>query len=1043
MGYNFKMRTHALAKLADHIALIFGMALFMVAGASLLTAAVSGRPDRSHIVFGYMQNQSSLIAGYRWQALTHVGTQFIEFDSDAALSGVTTFNNRSAELKPGGAAANNGVKVIAVLANAGFDEGILDTVMQSSSLRAALISNLVVVVSNPVTGCDGVNLDFEFAWGSATRDGVTLFIRDLNAALKALSPPRELSIYVAPTYYSAQYDLAGMRDNLDYMIYSGYDFSTGSTMTAVGRYGTPSSFSIVGNLDDYINGGMPAAKIVLALPFYTSSWTTTASGVYGQTGTKEAADSFTQANFATLYRSPVLTKHNSTPADHYTKWYTRSTGGSVYTLTTFDDIQTLEFKCRLAKGWKGNYSTGKQLAGVSFWSLMWLTESSSVDPNNQAGGAQSLLRTSSPPYTLLDEIFTPCSRRVYPAETFETISINSRWRNPGEGPDALRAGTCSAVMANAPAGAPSGSRRVAAVNVVFTGTPNHVFFKFQPLMDPTTPYRVDWDNSLVLVDAQSKFIADIHTPASYANATIRMVARDGLNQLEKGPAVTLSPAGWRRIEWDITSTATGNITAYSTSEKAYSSGNGVINTAGKGARDIAFAGFEISSTAANSATINIDQILYTHANPGGTAYVINEFRYASVAQQFVEIYGPAGPMPPGLILRAVSATAGDITTTIALGGNSIPDIGTGNGFWVIGASGMAALRNQAMADGALNSGAPSALQLFDTNMGTIYDAVTYRAYAGTGRLDSPNNPIVTDNGPGWYGEIAAGATVSGKQYSSGRYPDGANSFVNEADFSPMPASPGAPNGGSVVPPVTYDFEAAPPKAFRAYNNFSVQSSAVGPSPGGGNVHRCVDVNGGGNISLFGDAALGAVGAGYNVSGYVYAASDGGAATANATGLGLCARGGSTFFSNIPAASGYDSGYWLIYENSAGVGLNDGRPDHPGVFEFVHATNDGVSPAITTLLGSKSLAQAGLTAGKWTSFRLWIQPSAPAAEQLLAQINGVDVYRGPIPASGPTSGAFQAGFRENHTGVPATMEGTWIDSIQISNNFSTVGDWLQY
>jgi hypothetical protein len=147
---------------------------------------------------------------------------------------------------------------------------------------------------------------------------------------------------------------------------------------------------------------------------------------------------------------------------------------------------------------------------------------------------------------------------------------------------------------------------------------------------------------------------------------------------------------------------------------------------------------------------------------------------------------------------------------------------------------------------------------------------------------------------------------------------------------------------------------------------------------------------------------------------------------------MCVRSGSTFFSGNPGTSGMDRGYWLIYENAAGVNLADGLPDAPGVWRFVHATNDGLgSTSQTTVLGSATNAAVGLPAsgGLWTTFRLSVNRNAGGSNQLLAAINGTEIYRGPLPANGPYSGPFAVGFRENHPGDPEAMEGTWVDNLQ--------------
>ena len=1007
----------------------------VVAGAG---AQLPDRPDRDKVVFAYLQSPTSTdVRGVRWHALTHVGWSFISFNASAALSGTSAFQTRSAELLPGGVAANNGVKVIAVLANADFDESILDAVMRSPSLRSTLINNVVSLVGHPTTGCDGVNLDFEFSWDATTRDGMMIFIQDLQVALKALNPPRELSIYTTPTWSSTRYDAAVLQNHTDYVIYSGYDFASGNTMTAIGRYGSPSIFSIVRNLDAYMSAGISADHLVLALPFYARSWTTDAAGTYGDVGSSPVSRSVIDTNFDTTWRSPVLTKNYSVPENHHGVWYKRDQGGGVWHLYTFDDAQTMEYKMRLVNAWQGNVNTGRQLRGMAFWSLRWLQNPSSVDPNNTGAGSQSLTRTVNFPYRLMEELYAPPGAREFRVETFEhvgtqtTTGFNTGWREPEDGPDDQNVdGTISTrAPAAVPAGAPAGSNRVLAVTFRFTGTPNRFFFKHQPLMGTESPFSVDWNSAIAQTDATTKFMADIHVPAGYAGTSIRMVVRDSQNQLEKGPAFLLNTAGWRRISFDL---ANDTIAPYATSEGGYSTGNGVINTAGNGALDIAFAGFEVSSTGFTGATgtINFDKITYTDSQPGDRRYVINEFRYAAAAQQFVEIFGPAGPFPTGMVLRAVDSATGSANAGITLTGSIPNDTGTGHGFYVVGVPGVPNV-DQTMASGTLGTGSPDALQLFHPATATIHDALVYEAFSGIFWSDGPGDPLVAIHGPGWLGEVAGGGNSAGIPYTKGRYPDGANTWVNGDDFSIMPATPGVSNGNTLAVPSNFSFSTVPTTPFRTYQTFSVAnpvSAGLPASPDGGNAHRAVDTSGGGTMSVFGDAALGST-APCDVRGYVYVPTA--AANHQAIGLGICVRSGSTFFSASPSASGFDSGYWLVYENRASVGLSDGQPDHPGEWHFVHATNDGRDAEISTVLGSAAQASTGIPAGQWSKFRLSINPSAPAGHQLLAKINEVEVFRGSIPAGGPTSGAFATGFRETNGGAVAADEGTWIDGLEFT------------
>lgn len=1020
-------------------------------------AQLPDRPDRDKIVFAYLQSPTSNdVRGARWHALTHVGWSFITFNAAGALGGATTFQNRDPEFKAGGVVANNNVKMIAVLANASFDETILDTVMRSPSLRATLITNITNVVSDPSTGCDGVNLDFEFSWDSTTRDGMMAFIQELNVSLKALTPPRELSIYVNPTWNSTLYNAQVLQDHTDYVIYSGYDFASGNGMSAIGRYGTPSTFSIIRNLDGYMAAGVSANHLVLALPFYSRTWTTDAAGVYGDTGSSPGSGGMIDPNFNTMWRNSPIPKFLSDPANHQGMWYKQDEGGGVWSLTTFDDVNTLEAKLRLVNVWPGDQSTGQQLRGASFWSMLWLKANTSVDPNNTVAGGQSLTRTINFPYRLMEELYAPPGEREYRVDTFEHLGTasgtgyNIRWRDPEDGPDDVNvnAASSSRTPAVAPAGAPAGSNRVLAVTFRFDAAPGKFLFKHQPLMGTETPFTVDWNNAIAETDSTTKFFADIHVPAGYTGTTIRMVVRDGLKQLEKGPAFTLTTSGWQRISFDL---ANDPILPYAISEAAYVTGNGVINTSGAGALDISFAGFEVATTAFAGATgtINFDKITYTDAQPANRRYVINEFRYADTTKQFVEIYGPSGALPAGLILRAVDGATGSLSASITLSGTIPNDTGTGFGYYVVGSAGVPNL-DQVIAAGTLETGPPDAIQLFESPSGTIHDALVYEAYNGLGTVDGPGEPLVAGNGPGWLGDIATGTNSAGESYTMGRYPDGANTWINGNDFSIMPPTPGSHNGDSIALPAIMSFATVPTQPFRTFQTFTtanpvtagLPASPDNSVPGNTQAHRAVDTSGGGTMSVFGDASMGSIMPAH-VRGYVYVPTA--AANHQALGLGIAVRSGSTFFSAIPANSGFDSGYWLVYENRAGVGLADGQPDHPGVWHLLQATNDGRSATISSLLAQSTNAALAITPGQWAEFHLSINKFASPGDQLVASINNIEIFRGPFPAGGPTSGAFAAGFRETNGGTVTSDEGNWIDGLEFTatGTPAEVAQWELY
>lgn len=705
-----------------------------------------------------------------------------------------------------------------------------------------------------------------------------------------------------------------------------------------------------------------------------------------------------------------------------------------------DDPEALEYKIRHVLSFQDSTGTwsGRRLGGVGFWSLYWMAELSSYNINPSDGAVGTVARTRTYPhvYQLCQEILHAPGQKRFVFEGFE--GLDYRWRDPNASPDTTgdtNSDSARSIVAKpSGAGAPSNSTNAMQVIFDFEGTgSNKAFFRYEVLNDNNDTGVVDTNATSAHFDVNTLLTAYLYTPASYANYTIRMVVMDKNRQLERSNAFPLNASGWRSIQWNLTDAS--KISGYTTSEPSFVSGNGVLDTAGDGAKDISFIGFLIEGTGVtNSASVVLDELSYEHANPSAKNYTINEFRFSDPASEFVEIYGPAGAFPPGFQLRMYDNT-GLSPVTVPLAGLTVPNDGGGYGYFVVGDP---SVPNVDYSTGFSNSTQDlkvtdaSALQLYSTATGCVYDSVVYRARGGLGDLIRQQTHGVTGEGYAWCGGQGIGTNASGAEYTLGRYPDGGDTDVNENDISFMPATPGASNCVTVPLGTSYDFTSAPPNAYQTFGAFSVAnpvSAGLPASPSGGNAHRCADVNGG-VISLIGDAKLGSDGNGYSVQGEIYIPAS--TAGAQAIGIGLCGHQGTSFFTNSTyvADTGYESGYWLIYENKAGVGLNDGLADHGGTFQFVWATNDNMHNSMTTLLGSNTRVATGAPDGGWAKFRLSIDPHGVAYPQLVIQINNVDIYRGALPSGGPTSGAIQFGFRENHSGNTLASEGTWVDNLRI-------------
>jgi spore germination protein YaaH len=1004
--------------------------------------AATPQLDNDFVSFGYVQSES-IVYHLRWQALTHVGSLFVNFDANGDLINESTFTGRSSYLKSGGAADAAGVKVLVVVRNSSFSLPILETVMQSATLRENLAQNIADMVTAD-SYCHGVNLDFEGGtWTTDTRDGITDFFSRLRGKLPA--PTYEVTVYTDPTHNNSnKYDIPGIEPNIDWLNQSCYPWGgSWSTLTHAITDGN----SFLGQTINYLEAGLPPEKMVLTLGTYGRNWATATQGYGAATDGQPHASDFSNGFTDGLFDTTLTTQDSGPHTNNYetgdeTGWYAYNDG--TYNRTAlWEDPRAFEFKVRQAlsvhDSGDGIYA-GRRLRGVGFWSLMWLAETSSINP--LTGGAVSRTRTYPHIYRMTQEALAAPGTTKFVFDGFE--GLDARWRDPNDSPDTSGDTDSDSwrTVATKPAGsgAPADSTNCMRVVLDFeNASGNQAFFRHEVLASPKASTTTDYHASVIHVDQNTAFSAYLNTPSAYTGREISMVLMDADGELEISDPYTLGASGWREITWDLTDAS--QINAYSTAEDrstnsgAYYDGDGTLDSAGGGERDISFIGFFVEGGAAGQLNIYLDELAYEHVSPGGDDYVINEFRYNVDTAEFVEIYGPAGAIPAGMQLRVFDSSDGSYTS-IALSGTIPNDTGTGYGYYVAGDGGTPNVdQTTGFSSGDdLPNVDPSAIQLYSTTTGCVYDSVVYKAFGGLNELVRLETMGVTGEGFPWLGDIANGVDSTGQQYVMGRYPDGFDTQVNYDDFSVMKASSGVSNGGAISTDVTLDFESTPTEAFLTFPslNSGAMPSGVSSSPSGGNVYRTIDTSGGGNMAYFGDAALGSSGLGHSVTGELYVSS--GSHPAQAIAVGLCGKQGSNFFTASAYTSGaaYEGGYMLLYENVAGVGLNDGQADHPGEFQLLHVTHDNMDGTISTVLGSATATSLGITVGNWTDFELSINPNA---DLLQVKVNNGIVYNGSIPANGPTTGAFQVGFRENHTGLPGLNEGTWIDNLDIQSSWT--------
>lgn len=978
--------------------------------------------DKDFIVFGYLQSEAQVFH-QRWQSLTHVGSRFVGFDSLGNLTSVSAFTGRSSYLKAGGAAEAAGVKVVLVLANfSDGSNGTIAAVMTNAARRANLVAQLVQVVASD-SYAHGVSLDLEFSWGSTVRDGITDFCRELRAAMDAADPSLELSIYTNAIYSSSQWDfdaVTGITPSIDYMLYSMYDWASGQTPRAISDFDNCLGSN---RMHAYLNAGLPPEKFVPVVSAYSRRWSGTSA--YGNGGSNPVSAGFTDGRFDTTLRPGFGPGLGNYVRNDEAAWYTWNDG--VARTRTFDSVESMEYKIRHALSVQDPAGTwsGRRLGGVGFWSLMWMAESTSVDPRN--GATVSRTRTYPHIYRLCEKVFAPPGRQERILETF--AGLDFRWRDPNESPDTVGDidGNSSRSLIAVPGGDGNGLR----LDYDFEGANgNRAVLAHEILASPLAPGIRDWNAVLAHLPAESRVSVKLENLLPSSDYVLRMLVVDGAGEMEASRPFPLVGSGPMTLHWDLDDPA--SVFPFPTAEPGISSGDGALDSA-PGASDIGFFGFVIEGDGAANGALVIDEIGATPSLPQGARYVINEFRYADPALEFVEIYGPAGPIPSGLVLRVYDPTDGSIANTIPLIG-SVADEGRGYGFFVVGDAGVPNVdASQAFFDLSddLPGGAPGSLQVFDSSTGVVHDSAVYEAYGGLGDLIRRETRGVTDEGWPWMGAAGTGGDEQGAPYTLGRLPDGRDTNRNQRDFSFQRATPGGPNGVRATLPVELDFESATDLIFQTYDvprRVLPVRAGLPDSPGGGLAWRCVDASGGGVMGVVGDGFLGQI-RGYTVTGEIYVPANN--EPAQAIAVGVAGSQGSTFFASSAAGqSAYESGFWLIYQNRAGVGLANGRLDHPGVWEVVHATHDNMDGERTEALASRPGVLLGTTPGQWTSFEWTVLPFGPGPPILVVLVGGQELYRGPVPEGALLYGAVQVGFRENHAGPPSLREGAWVDSLRI-------------
>jgi hypothetical protein len=159
-----------------------------------------------------------------------------------------------------------------VLTASDFDQSSLDQLTSSPTAPATLAKALIAAIQ--AKNLDGVNLDLE-GTGSGDQAGLTNLVTQVSAALHGANPNYQVTM---DTYASAAgdpngfYNIRALAPAIDGFFVMAYQLNlqaTGSAMSPL----TSSLFSEKTAIDQYV-AAVPAAKVILGMPFFGIDWPT-------------------------------------------------------------------------------------------------------------------------------------------------------------------------------------------------------------------------------------------------------------------------------------------------------------------------------------------------------------------------------------------------------------------------------------------------------------------------------------------------------------------------------------------------------------------------------------------------------------------------------------------------------------------------------------------------------------------------------------------------------------------------------------------------
>ncbi|MEL6347520.1 MAG: glycosyl hydrolase family 18 protein, partial [Myxococcota bacterium] len=305
-------------------------------------------PSPTVTVYGYHAYWTGSPLDIDYSRLSHIAIFNVALSSDGSLTDTQRWTNVAGDVVP--LAHAYGVSVHLCVTS--FTDPVTNAVLSDPSRRATAISQLADLVDQ--FDADGVNVDVE-GLDAAQKSNFVSFIEELSVAVD------EIVIATPAVDWQGAYDydqLAALSDGLFIMGY-GYHYSGSNPGPNAPLYGgSPwGRYSLDWSVNDHLEFGAPADKIILGLPLYGREWPTDGPDVPGTATGSGVAVFMEDALDRVATQPPLFDDVTRTPymlGDDWQLWY--------------DDVSSLRERI--------SYAVDRELQGVGFWALQYEGEDS-------------------------------------------------------------------------------------------------------------------------------------------------------------------------------------------------------------------------------------------------------------------------------------------------------------------------------------------------------------------------------------------------------------------------------------------------------------------------------------------------------------------------------------------------------------------------------------------------------------------------------------------------------------------------------------------